>query len=103
MRTYKSQYKVIKIGIKNRVNIYADTIRSTLKELGYGFMVENSTNQLFPILPDAFLNELAKNFMFIDMERIDENHRAVRFCTSWATTEENVDKLCAALREYGKL
>ena len=26
-------------------------------------------------------------------KKIDENNTAVRICTSWATTEENVDKL----------
>ena len=28
---------------------------------------------------------------------IDENNTAIRICTSWATTEENVDKLIAKL------
>ena len=60
-------------------------------------------NQIFPILPDAVLGELAKTFVFTEMERVDDTHRAVRFCTSWATTEENVDKLCEALRTLAKL
>ncbi len=29
---------------------------------------------------------------------MDENHRAVRFCTSWATKDENVDALCRDLK-----
>jgi threonine aldolase len=36
--------------------------------------------------------------MFTEMERVSDTHRAIRFCTSWATTQENVDKLCNALR-----
>ena len=60
-------------------------------------LVQGVTNQLFPILPDSVLTELAREFSFVTMDKIDETHHAVRFCTSWATTQENVDKLCAAL------
>jgi threonine aldolase len=77
----------------------ADQIRDTLKELGYPLFVEGITNQIFPILPDVLLDELAKNFTFTEQTRVDETHRAVRFCTSWATKQENVDALCAELRK----
>jgi threonine aldolase len=76
----------------------ADQIRDTLKELGYPLFVEGITNQIFPILPDTLLSELAKNFTFTEQARVDETHRAVRFCTSWATSQENVDALCTELR-----
>ena len=75
----------------------ADQIRQKLEELGCPMLVEGVTNQLFPILPDAVLEELAKEFSFVTMDKIDEEHHAVRFCTSWATRQENVDKLCEAL------
>ena len=87
---------------KNAVRL-ADQIRDTFDKLGVSYLVPGTTNQLFPILSDSFLNELAKNFMFIDMERIDENHRAVRFCTSWASTQENVDALCNELERIAAL
>lgn len=76
----------------------ADQIRGVLEELNCPLLVHSYTNQVFPILPDAALEELRKEFTFTEQERIDENHRAVRFCTSWATTQENTDALCAALR-----
>lgn len=79
-------------------NRLADQIRNTIEELGYGYLVPGTTNQIFPILPDTLLDELSKNFSFSQQERVDENHRAVRFCTSWATTQENVDALCNELR-----
>lgn len=80
-------------------NGLADKIRAAICELGYDSLVENTTNQVFPIFPDALLAELGKDFCFTEMERIDENHRAIRFCTSWATTEENVDRLIDTLRK----
>ena len=76
----------------------ADKIRETLEELKVPHLVPGITNQIFPILPDSLLEELAKEFCFTEMERVDETHRAVRFCTSWATKEENVDALCRSLR-----
>ena len=77
----------------------ADQIRDTLKELEYPLFVEGITNQIFPVLPDALLEKLAGNFTFTEQVRVDETHRAVRFCTSWATKQENVDALCAELRK----
>ena len=77
----------------------ADKLRHCLKELGVPFLVENTTNQLFPVLPDGVLDALAKDFVFSEQERVDKTHRAVRFCTSWATKEESVDALCIRLRQ----
>lgn len=79
----------------------ADQIRSVFDEMGVSYLVPGVTNQIFPVLSDDFLAELGKNFMFTEMERVDENHRCVRFCTSWASTRENVDALCRELKRIG--
>ena len=80
----------------------ADRIRSVFDELAVPYLVPGITNQIFPILPDALLDELKKKFMFTEMERVDDTHRAVRFCTSWATKQENVEALCAEIRRLAK-
>ena len=77
----------------------ADILREKLESLGYPFLVEPQSNQLFPIVPDAVLEELGKEYTFSEQTRVDESHRAVRFCTSWATREDQVEALCAKLRE----
>ena len=79
----------------------ADQIRATFDEMGVRYLVPGVTNQIFPILSDDFLEKLSKNFMFTEMERVDDSHRCVRFCTSWASTQENVDALCAELKRIG--
>jgi threonine aldolase len=84
--------------ISAHANRMADRIRDTLKELDVPSLAECTTNQIFPILPDTFLEELGKKFTFTEMHRVDATHRAIRFCTSWATTEESVDALCNAMR-----
>ena len=76
----------------------ADRLRSTFDELQVPYLVPGITNQIFPILPDSVLEELAKDYCFTEMERVDESRRAVRFCTSWATKEENVEALCRDLK-----
>ncbi len=75
----------------------ADKLRKTITDLGYDFLAPGVTNQVFPILPDALLAELGKTYTFSEQERVDENHRAVRFCTSWATKPEAVASLCRDL------
>ena len=84
--------------IARHANILADRIRDTLAALHYPLLVPGSTNQIFAILPDAVLDRLSLEFSFSEQQRVDENHRAVRFCTSWATTEEQVTALCDALK-----
>lgn len=77
----------------------ADRLRETLSDLGYPLVGANKTNQVFVTLPDAILEELGKSFTYANWERIDDTHTTVRFCTSWATTVENMDALCMALRQ----
>jgi len=81
----------------------ADQIRATFDELGVSYLVPGETNQIFPILPDALLDELSEHFMFTEMERVDCAHRAVRICTSWATKQENVDALCSEIKRLANL
>ena len=89
--------------IGNHAVALADQIRDTMAESGIESLVPGTTNQIFPILSDAALSEIGKEFTFVEQERVSDTHRAVRFCTSWATTRENTDALCAMLRRAAKL
>ena len=80
----------------------ADKIRACLAELNIPCLVGNTTNQIFPILPDSVLEELAKTICFTEMERVDDGHRCIRFCTSWATPKENVQTLISELHRLCK-
>lgn len=88
--------------IAAHANALADQLRETFAELDYPLFVPGVTNQVFPVLPDTLLEKLSKEFSFTEQQRVDEKHRAVRFCTSWATTQENVNALCAALRQFSE-
>ena len=84
--------------ITKSANRLADQLRDTLQELGHPLFVPGTTNQVFAILPDKLLTELADSFSFTEQQRVDETHRAVRFCTSWATTQAQMDALCNTLK-----
>ena len=73
-------------------------IREALNACGIHFLVETDTNQLFPILPNAWLKQLESRFQFSFWQKTDEQHSAVRICTSWATTEDNVNALIEAIQ-----
>ena len=73
-------------------------LRRAFEEKGWPLYCDSPTNQQFPIVPDAALEKLAEKYSFSDWARIDETHRAVRFCTSWATKEEDVSALIKDIR-----
>ena len=80
----------------------AAKLRDCFASMGYAFFMPPQTNQLFPILPGSVRAALAEKYTFIEMDWIDDDRRACRFCTSWATKEENVDALCADLERISK-
>lgn len=72
-------------------------LRRALEEKGYSMLVDSYTNQQFPILSNEKAAQLSEKYAFSDWGKVDKDHRAVRFCTSWATKEEQVDELIDAL------
>ena len=72
-------------------------LREAFARLGIPVLMDSPTNQQFPILPDAAVAALRQEYIFSVIEKVDAERTAVRFCTSWATREENVEKLIASL------
>lgn len=79
----------------------ADKIRNACEEAGISFLVENTTNQVFPIMEDKVLEQWKDKYAYTNQGRVDESHTAVRLCTSWATREEDVDALVKDIRSQG--
>lgn len=77
----------------------AEKLKDELAAVGVGFIVDSPSNQQFPILPDAVLDKLREKYSFEFNAKVDDTHSAVRFCTSWATKEENIDALLADIKE----
>ncbi|WP_312107960.1 threonine aldolase family protein [Brevibacillus reuszeri] len=73
-------------------------IREAFREKGFSFRYDSPTNQQFPILPNQILSELSKTYSYSLWEKFDAEHSVVRFCTSWATKKENVERLIADIK-----
>lgn len=71
----------------------AELVKNAFKSKGYKFLLDSPTNQQFIILENSKMQELSKKVKFCFWEKVDENHTAVRFATSWATKKENVELL----------
>lgn len=71
----------------------ADKMRAIFKEKDYRFFMETVTNQIFIILENEQMKKLSENVSFGFWEKFDDDHTVVRFASSWATTEEAVEKL----------
>ncbi len=74
-------------------NDLAMLVKRDLTEKGYRFLYDSCTNQQFPIFSDALIEQLSGRYMFSDNGRVDEGHRCMRICTSWATKKEDVEQL----------
>lgn len=85
-----------------RADQLADRIRHTLLASGIPQDVPGVTNQVFPVLSLGQMAQVESQFTFSKIRQIDETHWCVRFCTSWASTEKDVDALCEKLREIAK-
>lgn len=81
----------------------ADELAMRLKEAflkkGYQLLFDSFTNQQFPVIPEEHLEKLKDRYGWTEWERTDEDHLAVRFCTSWATEEEAVEALIADIEK----
>ena len=91
------------MSIGHHANDMAALIRDACVRKGYDFLISSNTNQQFPILPDDVLKGVARKFTYSFWEKTDEHHSAVRFCTSWATKEEDVRKLVREIEQADEL
>ena len=68
-------------------------IRAAFEKKGFPLRFDSPTNQQFPILPNEILAKLNEKYTCCFWEHVDENHTAVRYCTTWSTRDEDVDAL----------
>lgn len=88
--------------ISRHANHLAEKIRTTLVSCGYKLVAQTTTNQLFVEMPRHVLEKIGGSFSYSAMEWVDDDNRIVRFCTSWATTQESVDHLCRLIESASK-
>ncbi len=74
-------------------------IRDAFAAAGVQEFVASPTNQQFVILSDAQMEALGHEFVFSFDHALGPSRNVCRFCTSWATTAEEVDTLLAAIQK----
>ena len=77
-------------------------LKNGIASLGYSFYVDSVTNQQFPILPTKMLDILSKNYTFSNMGKFDDTHTIARFCTNFATSENDIQALLADIAKIQK-
>lgn len=77
----------------------AEELKSLFRAKGFRFYVDSPTNQQFIILEDRQMEKLGRQAAFSFWEKYDEKHTVVRFATSWATEQEDIDALRRALED----
>ncbi len=76
----------------------ADEIRNVLSECGYRQTLVNSTNQIFLVLENSRMKQLASQVEFSFWEQADDNHTVIRLVTSWASKQEDTEQLVRILK-----
>ena len=76
----------------------AERLKRMFREAGCEFYAGSPTNQVFPILTQAQAEKLERRFTYSRWANLPQGRVAVRFCASWATTQENLDALEVALK-----
>ena len=88
-------------GLYMDISRHAIRMAGRLKEIlhakGIPFYLESPTNQQFVILPNTEIERLRPLVGFDFWEAYDDSHTVVRFATSWATPEANLDRLAEIL------
>lgn len=75
----------------------ASMLKKALREKNYEFYIDSPTNQVFVVLENSRLEELAEKAVFSRWEPYGETKTVIRLCTDWATTKEEIEELAECL------
>ncbi len=72
---------------------YSLIIKDELKKAGVELASDSYTNMQFPIFSNELVDKIAEKYSFEVYGKVDDNRKMIRFCTSWSTTQAEVDSL----------
>ena len=81
-------------------NNMAEILKRGIEDAGYSFMINSSSNQIFPILPNGLIKKLEEKYLFMIWEKVDKENSAIRLVTSWATDEKKVLEFISDVKLY---
>ena len=75
-------------------------IKEAFAKKGIDFLMDSCTNQQFPILTAEQMSNFDGTFAYTVWEHMADGTTAVRFATSWATSDTAVEKLLSHIERY---
>ena len=78
----------------------AAKLRAAFEAKGIEFAYPSPTNQLFPILNKQQLDSLREKYSFSVQTPLPDGGAVVRFCTSWASKESDIDALISDIKAF---
>jgi threonine aldolase len=84
-------------------NEMAARLTNEIGALGYDFLIETQTNQVFPIVSKAVAEQLETQFSFEKWRQIGENELAIRFITTWSTDSDDIASLLDQLKLHASV
>ncbi len=88
--------------LASHANSMAIRLSEALEAMGYKFLTESPTNQIFPILPNELIEKLSEKYSFYIWSKVDERSSSIRLVTSWATKEIMVEEFIGDLKTLTK-
>lgn len=88
--------------LAKHANQMAKILSDGIRGLGYKFLIDSTSNQVFPILPNEIIKKLEKNYAFYVWEKFDKENSVIRLVTSWATPKEEVEAFVEELKKISK-
>ena len=73
------------------LNSMAGQLAGFFTEQGFTFLAPPESNQVFVILPSVLAEKLKKQFVFHETLLQEPGKSCLRLCTSWATTQHDID------------
>lgn len=83
--------------LARHANALAQKLQQGLLNKGYSMLIQSPTNQIFPNIPNELLGKLEQTCRYEVWGQPDGAHTTVRFVTSFANTEQEVEQLLAVL------
>lgn len=78
----------------------AAQLKRALTENHWKYFFETPTNQIFVVVENDVLKQLGESVVYSFWEKYDDTHTVIRFATSWATPQEDIDALIRLIETY---
>lgn len=76
--------------LSEHANKMANLLRAGIDKLGYEYLIDSPSNQIFPVFEKTTIEKLQEKYSFNIWSEVGDKHSSIRLVTSWATEEEAV-------------